>query len=179
MSFLRNLFVNPVKAMAEGAVMPTVLFALMTGVAMAQRGSQAHALRELMSEALEIILMIVNGIMKVAPFSIRLVGTSGSHPVLRTLRPPCPVHRSGRWRPADSWAGLVASAAVSGVRVSAGEIFWSRPGSHHHRICHMLQLSHIARHVEDRPREPPHFSAHRQVCATAWRHHEYGRHRPL
>ena len=83
MSFLRNLFVNPVKAMAEGAVMPTVLFALMTGVAMAQRGSQAHALRELMSEALEIILMIVNGIMKVAPFGVfallaHLVATQSS-----------------------------------------------------------------------------------------------------
>jgi len=81
--FLRNLFVNPVKAMAEGAVMPTVVFALMTGVAMAQRGSHAHALRELMSEALEIILVIVNGIMKVAPVGVfallaHLVATQSS-----------------------------------------------------------------------------------------------------
>jgi len=68
--FLRGIFVNPVKAMAEGAVMPTVVFALMTGIAMAQRGSRAHALRELLSEALEIILVIVNGIMKVAPIGV-------------------------------------------------------------------------------------------------------------
>jgi Na+/H+-dicarboxylate symporter len=69
-SFLRGLFVNPVKAMAEGAIIPTVVFALITGIAMAQRGSRAHALRELLSESLEIILVIVNGIMKVAPIGV-------------------------------------------------------------------------------------------------------------
>lgn len=69
-SFLRSLFMSPFKAMAEGAVMPTVAFALLLGLAMARRGARAEMLRELLGEWLEVMLVMVNGIMRIAPFGV-------------------------------------------------------------------------------------------------------------
>jgi Na+/H+-dicarboxylate symporter len=69
-TLLRGLFVNPVKAMAEGAVLPAVIFALLLGLAIARRGERADALRDLIGEALEVILVIVSWIMRLAPLGV-------------------------------------------------------------------------------------------------------------
>ena len=69
-SFLRGIFVNPVKAMAEGAIMPTVVFALLLGAAIARRGDQAKAIRDFMGEALDIMLIIIDWVMRLAPLGV-------------------------------------------------------------------------------------------------------------
>ncbi len=68
--FLRGLFVNPFKAMAEGAVMPTVIFALMLGLAISQQRETGRPLREFLSQALDVILVMVDWIMRIAPLGV-------------------------------------------------------------------------------------------------------------
>ncbi|MFM8444347.1 MAG: dicarboxylate/amino acid:cation symporter [Methylococcus sp.] len=69
-SFLRGIFVNPVKAMAEGSVMPTVVFALLVGAGIARRGERAKALRDFMGEALDLMLIIIGWVMRLAPVGV-------------------------------------------------------------------------------------------------------------
>lgn len=69
-TFLRSIFVSPVKAMAEGAVLPTVIFALLLGLSIARRGERADALRNLLSEVLEVVLVMVDWIMRIAPVGV-------------------------------------------------------------------------------------------------------------
>jgi Na+/H+-dicarboxylate symporter len=69
-SFLRGLFVNPFKALAEASVLPTVVFALLLGLGIARRGQKAAALREFIHEALEVMLVIISGIMRLAPAGV-------------------------------------------------------------------------------------------------------------
>ncbi len=69
-TFLRSIFVSPVKAMAEGAVLPTVIFALLLGLSIARRGEGADALRNLLSEVLEVVLVMVDWIMRIAPVGV-------------------------------------------------------------------------------------------------------------
>lgn len=69
-TFLRGIFVSPVKAMAEGAVLPTVIFALLLGLSIARRGEPADALRALLGEVLEVILVMVDWIMRIAPVGV-------------------------------------------------------------------------------------------------------------
>lgn len=69
-TFLRGIFVSPVKAMAEGAVLPTVIFALLLGFALVRRGDRAGAVRDLLAEVLEVILVMVDWIMRLAPFGV-------------------------------------------------------------------------------------------------------------
>lgn len=68
--FLRGLFVNPFKAMAEGAVMPTVIFALMLGLAISQQRETGRPLREFLAQALDVILVMVDWIMRIAPLGV-------------------------------------------------------------------------------------------------------------
>lgn len=69
-AFLRGIFVNPVKAMAEGAVMPTVVFALLLGAGIARRGERAKAIRDFIGEALEIMLIMIDWVMRLAPLGV-------------------------------------------------------------------------------------------------------------
>ena len=68
--FLHGLFVNPFKAMAEGAVMPTVVFALLLGLAIARLGESASRLRQLLDDALNVMLVLIGGIMRLAPIGV-------------------------------------------------------------------------------------------------------------
>lgn len=68
--FLRGLFTSPVKSMAEGAVMPTVVFALLLGLAMARLGKTGRALQDVINALLEVILVMVDWIMRVAPIGV-------------------------------------------------------------------------------------------------------------
>ena len=70
-SFLSGLFVNPVTAMAQGMVLPTVIFALLLGVALVIAGDKrASTLLNMLDELFVLIMMMVGWIMKMAPFGI-------------------------------------------------------------------------------------------------------------
>jgi Na+/H+-dicarboxylate symporter len=68
--FLHGLFVNPVKALAEGNVLAVVIFALFLGIALVMGGERYRATLKLFEEGLEITLRIVGWIMVLAPFGI-------------------------------------------------------------------------------------------------------------
>ncbi|WP_054772647.1 dicarboxylate/amino acid:cation symporter [Methylogaea oryzae] len=68
--FIHSLFMNPVKAMAQGDVLATVIFALFVGVALVASGERAAGLLRLMNEAWGLVMLIVGWIMRLAPFGI-------------------------------------------------------------------------------------------------------------
>jgi Na+/H+-dicarboxylate symporter len=68
--FLHSLFVNPVKALAEGNVLAVVIFALFLGIALVMGGERYRATLKLFEEGLEITLRIVGWVMVLAPFGI-------------------------------------------------------------------------------------------------------------
>ena len=68
--FLHGLFVNPLKALAEGNVLAVVIFALFLGIALVMGGERYRATLKLFEEGLEIMLRIVGWVMVLAPFGI-------------------------------------------------------------------------------------------------------------
>ncbi|TXI22005.1 MAG: dicarboxylate/amino acid:cation symporter [Nitrosomonas sp.] len=68
--FLHSLFLNPLAAMAQGQILAVVVFALLFGVALVVGGDRYTNILNLMKELLELILMLVNWIMRLAPFGI-------------------------------------------------------------------------------------------------------------
>ncbi len=68
--FLHSLFMNPLAALAEGHILAIVIFALLLGIAMVVGGERYHNIFILMKEFLELILMLVGWIMRLAPLGI-------------------------------------------------------------------------------------------------------------
>ena len=68
--FLHAIFVNPVSALAQGNVLAVVVFALILGIALVIGGERYKNLLALLQELLEISLMIVGWIMRLAPLGI-------------------------------------------------------------------------------------------------------------
>jgi Na+/H+-dicarboxylate symporter len=68
--FLHSLFMNPVTALAEGNVLAVVVFALILGIALVIGGERYRNILLLLQELLELSLMLVNWIMRLAPFGI-------------------------------------------------------------------------------------------------------------
>lgn len=68
--FLRSLFQNPVAALAQGNVLAVVIFALLLGIALVIGGERYRNILVLMQEFLELILMLVGWIMRLAPLGI-------------------------------------------------------------------------------------------------------------
>lgn len=68
--FVHGLFMNPVKAMAQGEVLATVIFALFVGIALVASGDRASGLLCLMNEAWSLVMRIIEWIMKLAPLGI-------------------------------------------------------------------------------------------------------------
>jgi len=69
-SFLSQMFTNPVAAMAAGNVLPTVIFAIILGIALIVAQERAKHIQSLLNEGFEIIMQIVNWIMWLAPYGI-------------------------------------------------------------------------------------------------------------
>src|SRR3989338_1717456 len=70
-TFLSGIFVNPIAAMAEGQVLPTVIFALMLGIALVIAGDKrASTILNLLDEIFVLVMMMVEWIMKIAPIGI-------------------------------------------------------------------------------------------------------------
>ena len=70
-SFLSSIFVSPITAMAQGMVLPTVIFALMLGIALVLAGDKrASTLLNMLEELFVLIMMMVGWVMKIAPAGI-------------------------------------------------------------------------------------------------------------
>ena len=68
--FLHSLFQNPIAALAQGNVLAVVVFALLLGIALVVGGERYKNILVLLQEFLELILMLVGWIMRLAPFGI-------------------------------------------------------------------------------------------------------------
>ncbi len=68
--FLHGLFVNPFKALSEGNILAVVIFALFLGVALVMGSERFKNILGLLQEGLEITMLIVGWVMKLAPLGI-------------------------------------------------------------------------------------------------------------
>lgn len=68
--FLHSLFVNPVAALAQGNILAVVIFALLMGIALVIGGERFQNIRLILQELLDLVLMLVGWIMKLAPLCI-------------------------------------------------------------------------------------------------------------
>jgi Na+/H+-dicarboxylate symporter len=68
--FLHSLFQNPIKALAQGDILAVVVFALLLGIALVVGGERYANIIVLLQELLELVLMLVGWIMRLAPFGI-------------------------------------------------------------------------------------------------------------
>ena len=68
--FLHSLFQNPIAAMAEANIIAVVIFALLMGIALVIGGERFQNIRIFLQELLELVLMLVGWIMKLAPLCI-------------------------------------------------------------------------------------------------------------
>ena len=69
-TFVSGLFLNPFAAMADGKVLPTVVFALFLGIGLIITGEKTTTLLSLLRDFLRLVMLMVNGIMKLAPLGI-------------------------------------------------------------------------------------------------------------
>lgn len=68
--FLRGLFQNPFKALADGDILAVVVIALILGIALVVGGERYKNIHVLLQELQEICLLVVGWIMRLAPFGI-------------------------------------------------------------------------------------------------------------
>jgi Na+/H+-dicarboxylate symporter len=68
--FLHSLFLNPVAALAQGNILAVVIFALLMGIALVIGGERFHNTHFILQEILELVLMLVGWIMRLAPLCI-------------------------------------------------------------------------------------------------------------
>ncbi len=68
--FLRGLFQNPFKALAQGDILAIVMIALFLGIALVVGGERYKNIRTLIEELQELCLSIVGWIMHLAPFGL-------------------------------------------------------------------------------------------------------------
>ncbi|MDN5753700.1 MAG: dicarboxylate/amino acid:cation symporter [Nitrosospira sp.] len=68
--FLHSLFQNPFSALARGDILAVVVFALLLGIALVVGGERYSNIIVLLRELLELVLMLVDWIMRLAPLGI-------------------------------------------------------------------------------------------------------------
>lgn len=69
--FVSNLFLNPFEAMANGVILPTIIFAIFFGIALVVAGdSKAKTILNFMNEFFEILMIIIGWIMKILPLGL-------------------------------------------------------------------------------------------------------------
>ena len=88
-AFLRGLFQNPFKALAQGDILAVVMIALFLGIALVIGGERYRNIRTLIGELQALCLMIVGWIMRLAPLGLaalllQLVATQ-NHALLASL----------------------------------------------------------------------------------------------
>ena len=65
-----RFFISPVKAMAEGEILGTIVFAIFIGIAIVKAKEKAKGIHNLLQEFFDLIMMIVGWIMRLAPWGI-------------------------------------------------------------------------------------------------------------
>ena len=68
--FLRGLFQNPFKALAQGDILAIVVIALILGIALVVGGDRYRNIRVLIQELQELCLLVVGWIMRLAPLGL-------------------------------------------------------------------------------------------------------------
>ena len=68
--FVSSLFMNPIAAMSQGHVMGIIMFAILVGVALVVGGHRYRATLSLFQEFFDLSLLILDWIMRLAPFGI-------------------------------------------------------------------------------------------------------------
>lgn len=68
--FAHSLFQNPFAALAQGNILPVVVFALFLGVALVMGGARYQNLLKVLQEFLELLMRMINWIMHLAPLGI-------------------------------------------------------------------------------------------------------------
>ncbi|NBV75999.1 MAG: dicarboxylate/amino acid:cation symporter [Methylococcaceae bacterium] len=68
--FVSSLFMNPIAAMSQGHVMGIIVFAILVGVALVVGGQRYRATLSLFQEFFDLSLLILDWIMRLAPFGI-------------------------------------------------------------------------------------------------------------
>ena len=68
--FISGLFMNPFAAMSQGHVMGIIMFAILVGVALVVGGQRYRATLNLLQEFFDLSLMILDWIMRLAPYGI-------------------------------------------------------------------------------------------------------------
>lgn len=68
--FISQLFLNPIAAMAQGQVLPTIVFAAFLGIALIAAGERAKTVLNLLNEMFELIMIMIGWIMRLLPFGI-------------------------------------------------------------------------------------------------------------
>ncbi len=70
-NFLKNLFVNPIESMAQGQILPTIIFAVFLGIALVKaKDKTADTILNIFNEGFNLIMMMVGWIMQILPFGI-------------------------------------------------------------------------------------------------------------
>jgi len=69
-TFVSGLFLNPFAAMADGKVLPTVVFALLLGIGLIIVGEKTNTILNVLRDFLDLMMLMVHGIMKLAPLGI-------------------------------------------------------------------------------------------------------------
>lgn len=69
-TLVTGMFMNPIAAMANTEVLPTVMFAVFFGVALVVTGEKSRTVQNFLNELFDIIMLMVSWIMKVAPLGI-------------------------------------------------------------------------------------------------------------
>ena len=68
--FCHSLFQNPFSALAQGNILPVVVFALFLGVALVAGGARYQQLLKVLQEFLDLLMRMVGWIMRLAPLGI-------------------------------------------------------------------------------------------------------------
>ena len=68
--FLSGIFVNPLKAMAEGNILGVITFSMFVGLAIAKSGKEFFDIKKLFSSLLGITMKIVSWIVRFSPYGI-------------------------------------------------------------------------------------------------------------
>jgi len=68
--FILGLFENPFASLANGKILPLIIFSILIGIALNEKNKALNAARDFFKSFYEIIFKIVNWIMYIAPFGI-------------------------------------------------------------------------------------------------------------
>ena len=69
-TFLSGLFMNPFAALAQGQVLPTVVFAIVLGIALVISGEKTRGIQKLLNEFFDVVMMLVHWVMYVGPLGV-------------------------------------------------------------------------------------------------------------